>query len=39
MSEHHWRNEFTSNYFGSHLMLDGKDIVLTISKVQPEDLR
>lgn len=38
MSEHHWRNEFTSNYFGSHLMLDGKDIVLTISKVQPEDL-
>lgn len=38
MSEHHWRNEFTSNYFGSHLMPDGKDMILTISKVQPEDL-
>ena len=39
MSEHHWRNEFTSNYFGSHLMpADGKDMVLTIGKVQPEDL-
>lgn len=38
MSEHHWRNEFTSNYFGSHLMPAGKDMVLTISKVQPEEL-
>ena len=38
MSEHHWRNEFESNYFGSHLMPDGKDIILTISKVQPEDI-
>ena len=39
MSEHHWRNEFTSNYFGSHLMpADGKDMILTISRVQPEDL-
>ena len=38
MSEHHWRNEFKSNYFGSHLMPEGKDMILTISKVQPEDL-
>lgn len=39
MSEHHWRKEFTSNYFGSHLMpSNGSDVVLTISKVQPEDL-
>ena len=39
MSEHHWRNEFTSNYFGSHLMpSDGKDMILTIGKVQTEDL-
>ena len=38
MSEHHWRNEFTSNYFGSHLMPNGKDMILTISKVQPEEL-
>ena len=38
MSEHHWRNEFTSNYFGSHLMPGGKDMILTISKVHPEEL-
>ena len=38
MSEHHWRNEFKSNYLGSHLMPEGKDMILTISKVQPEDL-
>ena len=38
MSEHHWRNEFKSNYFGSHLMEQGKDAILTISKVQPEEL-
>ena len=38
MSEHHWRNEFQSNYFGSHLMPSGKDMILTISRVQPEDL-
>ena len=38
MSEHHWRNEFKSNYFGSHLMPDGKDMILTIGKVQPEEL-
>lgn len=34
----HWRNEFKSNYFGSHLMPGNSDVVLTIKKVQPEDL-
>lgn len=38
MSEHHWRNEFTSNYLGSQHFLDGKDKTLTISKVKAEDL-
>ena len=38
MSEHHWRNEFTSNYLGSQHFLDGKDKVLTISNVKAEDL-
>ena len=38
MSEHHWRNEFPSNYIGSQHFLDGKDKILTIKKVQPEDL-
>jgi RNase P subunit RPR2 len=38
MSEHHWRNEFTSNYLGSQHFLDGKDKVLTISSVKAEDL-
>ncbi len=38
MSEHHWRNEFTSNYLGSQHFLDGKDKVLTIKTVKAEDL-
>jgi len=38
MSEHHWRNEFTSNYLGSQHFLDGKDKVLTIGNVKAEDL-
>ena len=38
MSEHHWRNEFKSNFLGSHLMLGDKDIILTIKDVRPEDL-
>lgn len=39
MSEHHWRNEFKSNYFGSHLMPEnGKDVILTIKEAKPEEL-
>ena len=38
MSEHHWRNEFQSNYLGSQHFLDGKDKVLTIRSVKAEDL-
>lgn len=38
MSEHHWRNEFASNYLGSQHFLDGKDKVLTIGNVKAEDL-
>lgn len=39
MSEHHWRNEFTSNFFGSHLMpANGGDMVVTIRSCGPENL-
>lgn len=36
---HHWRNEFKSNYLGSHLLTDGQDKILTIKKVVADDLQ
>ena len=36
---HHWRNEFKSNYLGSHLMTNGQDMILTIKSVVADDLQ
>ena len=39
MSEHHWRNEFPSNFFGSHLMpANGEDLIVKIKGCGPENL-